>query len=105
MGATRSERLPVKQNLETVFGIELPSPATSKREDFADECAICYAYRFNGSIPDRACENLHCAKPFHRECLFEWLRSLPTARQAFDSVFGQCPYCSEPISCKMAARG
>uniref|UniRef100_A0A0F8AB09 E3 ubiquitin-protein ligase FANCL n=1 Tax=Larimichthys crocea TaxID=215358 RepID=A0A0F8AB09_LARCR len=32
-----------------------------------------------------------------------WLRALPSSRQSFSIVFGECPYCSKPITVKMAA--
>jgi E3 ubiquitin-protein ligase FANCL len=70
----------------------------------ADDCAICYAARMDGALPDRVCDNVHCSKPFHRACLFEWLRALPRAQQTFDTVFGVCPYCSADISCKAPGR-
>lgn len=28
-------------------------------------------------------------------CLLQWLRGLPTSRQSFNIVFGECPYCSK----------
>lgn len=103
----------VRRNLERVLGLEargleLPSPATTAREEFTAECGICYAYRLptvgsdgkeggGSAIPDIACENEKCGRPFHRTCLYEWLRALPSARQSFDTVFGECPYCSQPI--------
>ncbi|KAM8858546.1 E3 ubiquitin-protein ligase FANCL isoform 2-T3 [Spinachia spinachia] len=31
-----------------------------------------------------------------------WLRTLPSSRQSFYMVFGECPYCSKPITVKMA---
>ncbi|KTF80365.1 hypothetical protein cypCar_00039943 [Cyprinus carpio] len=30
-----------------------------------------------------------------------WLRGLPTSRQSFNIMFGECPYCSKPITVKM----
>ena len=49
-------------------------------------------------LPDRVCDNAKCARPFHRPCLSEWLRSAPNSRQSFNTVFGECPYCSTAIS-------
>ena len=34
-----------------------------------------------GSIPDRVCDNGNCGRPFHTNCLVEWLRSITTTRQ------------------------
>ncbi|KAK2160239.1 hypothetical protein LSH36_137g01023 [Paralvinella palmiformis] len=31
---------------------------------------------------------------------FQWLQSLPSFRQSFNVTFGECPYCSTPISVK-----
>eukprot|EP00752_Nemacystus_decipiens_P010918 g9703.t1 len=53
-----------------------------------------------GAIPDRVCDNAKCRRPYHPKCLFVWLQGLPTSRVSFDTIFGQCPYCSDPISVK-----
>ncbi|CAM9824218.1 unnamed protein product [Ectocarpus sp. 12 AP-2014] len=55
-----------------------------------------------GAIPDRVCDNAKCRRPYHPKCLFVWLQGLPTSRVSFDTIFGQCPYCSDPISVKFA---
>eukprot|EP00644_Phytophthora_capsici_P016511 jgi/Phyca11/529968/estExt2_fgenesh1_pm.C_PHYCAscaffold_520045 len=108
------------KNLEKVLEVVLPSPKTTKPDEFAVECGICYSYRLEeddieeekqgsagivrkvteeGSrIPDRLCENPNCNRPFHAKCLFDWLRALPASRQSFHTVFGECPYCREAIS-------
>ncbi|EGZ07649.1 hypothetical protein PHYSODRAFT_528336 [Phytophthora sojae] len=112
----------LQKNLENVLGVALPSPKTTKPEEFAVECGICYLYRLEGEdestgerkdgnqrkavaeegsrIPNRLCENPNCNRPFHAKCLFDWLRALPTSRQSFHTVFGECPYCRETISAK-----
>jgi len=107
-------------NLEYILGAHFPSPQTSKKEDFKVECGICYSFHLpvqaepdvetslNRQPPDPAgiltpdciCNNPKCARGYHPICLFEWLQSLPSSRVLFDTVFGQCPYCSEPISVK-----
>ncbi|MBZ3875468.1 E3 ubiquitin-protein ligase FANCL [Sciurus carolinensis] len=33
-----------------------------------------------------------------------WLRGLLTSRQSFNIIFGECPYCSKPITLKMSGR-
>ncbi|ETI53540.1 hypothetical protein L915_03407 [Phytophthora nicotianae] len=125
-GSTKwDESRPLHKNLEAVLEVTLPSPKTAKVEEFAVECGICYSYRLvdeedneeakqepdgtnqcktveeQGSrIPDRLCENTKCNRPFHAKCLFDWLRALPTSRQSFHTVFGECPYCREAISAK-----
>jgi E3 ubiquitin-protein ligase FANCL len=85
-------------NLQRLLQLELPSRAATKREDFSAECGICYAYRLDQALPDVVCENVKCSRPFHRVCLFEWLKALPNSRQSFSTVFGACPYCSSPIT-------
>ena len=35
------------------------------------ECGICYAYRLNDAIPDKACDDPRCSQPFHNTCLYE----------------------------------
>ncbi|TWW78489.1 E3 ubiquitin-protein ligase FANCL [Takifugu flavidus] len=69
---------------------------------FSTECGICYSYRLEDSIPDQVCNDPRCGQPFHQACLYEWLRGLPSSRQSFSVIFGDCPYCSKPITVKMA---
>lgn len=94
-------QLSVLTNLESLLGQKFPSPSTTKKEDFSMECGICYAYRLNDLIPDKACDDSRCGQPFHSLCLYEWLRALSSSRQSFNMVFGECPYCSKPITVKM----
>ncbi|KAA0717980.1 E3 ubiquitin-protein ligase FANCL [Triplophysa tibetana] len=61
------------------------------------ECGICYSYRLESAIPDQVCNDPRCGQPFHQVCLYEWLRGLPTSRQSFNVVFGECPYCSKTL--------
>uniref|UniRef100_A0A0P4VWK1 RING-type domain-containing protein n=1 Tax=Scylla olivacea TaxID=85551 RepID=A0A0P4VWK1_SCYOL len=63
------------------------------------ECPICYSLHFQGSLPDQPCE--HCCTPFHAACLYDWLSSLPAARQSINIITGECPYCSKNITCKI----
>ncbi|XP_076829995.1 E3 ubiquitin-protein ligase FANCL isoform X2 [Brachyhypopomus gauderio] len=92
----------VLQNMRDVMEIEFPSPATHEKSSFSAECGICYSYRLDSAIPDQVCNDPRCGQPFHQACLYEWLRGLPTSRQSFNVVFGECPYCSKPITVKMA---
>ncbi|XP_068731305.1 E3 ubiquitin-protein ligase FANCL-like isoform X2 [Montipora capricornis] len=94
-------QLSVFANLENLLGQKFPSPSTTKKEDFSMECGICYAYRLNDLIPDKVCDDSRCGQSFHSLCLYEWLRDLPSTRQSFNMVFGECPYCSKPITVKM----
>ncbi|XP_034407279.1 E3 ubiquitin-protein ligase FANCL isoform X3 [Cyclopterus lumpus] len=94
----------VLHNLRDVLEIEFPSPATHEKSSFSIECGICYSYRLEAAIPDQVCNDPRCGQPFHQACLYEWLRALPSSRQSFSIVFGECPYCSKPITVKMAAQ-
>ncbi|EPQ19159.1 E3 ubiquitin-protein ligase FANCL, partial [Myotis brandtii] len=73
-------------------------------QDFSMDCGICYAYQLDGAIPDQVCDYSQCGQPFHQICLYEWLRGLQTSRQSFNILFGECPYCSKPITLKMSGR-
>ncbi|XP_028398537.1 E3 ubiquitin-protein ligase FANCL-like [Dendronephthya gigantea] len=88
-------------NLENLLEAKFPSRQTSQKEDFSQECGICYAYRLDNAIPESACDDPRCGKPFHTNCLYEWLRSLPSSRQSFNIIFGECPYCNKPITVKV----
>ncbi|XP_056147734.1 E3 ubiquitin-protein ligase FANCL isoform X2 [Lampris incognitus] len=94
----------VLHNLQDVLEIEFPSPATHQKSSFSTECGICYSYRLESEIPDQVCNDPRCGQPFHQACLYEWLRALSSSRQSFNIVFGECPYCSKPISVKMSAQ-
>uniref|UniRef100_A0AAR2ITC7 RING-type domain-containing protein n=1 Tax=Pygocentrus nattereri TaxID=42514 RepID=A0AAR2ITC7_PYGNA len=88
----------VLQNMKDVMEIEFPSPATHEKSSFSVECGICYAYRLDSAIPDQVCNDPRCGQPFHQACLYEWLRGLPTSRQSFNVVFGECPYCNKVMT-------
>ncbi|XP_067384604.1 E3 ubiquitin-protein ligase FANCL [Channa argus] len=94
----------VLHNLRDVLEITFPSPATHEKSNFSTECGICYSYRLEAAIPDQVCNDPRCGQPFHQACLYEWLRALPSSRQSFNIVFGECPYCSKPITVKMMAQ-
>ncbi|XP_073068978.1 E3 ubiquitin-protein ligase FANCL isoform X2 [Manis javanica] len=92
------------QNLKDVLEIDFPARAILEKSDFSMDCGICYAYQLDGAIPDQVCDNAQCGQPFHQICLYEWLRGLLTSRQSFNIIFGDCPYCSKPITLKMSGR-
>ncbi|XP_014694800.1 E3 ubiquitin-protein ligase FANCL isoform X2 [Equus asinus] len=92
------------QNLRDVLEIDFPARAILEKSDFSRDCGICYAYQLDGAIPDQVCDNSQCGQPFHQICLYEWLRGLLTSRQSFNIIFGECPYCSKPITLKMSGR-
>ena len=105
----------IRQNLEQCFGFELPSPESTNKTDFVNECGICYSHRLpinegqeqekellnNSSLfPTIICGNSSCSRHYHESCLLEWLHSLPDAKVMFDRIHGSCPYCCESISAK-----
>ncbi|XP_022453045.1 E3 ubiquitin-protein ligase FANCL isoform X2 [Delphinapterus leucas] len=92
------------QNLKDVLEIDFPARAILEKSDFSMDCGICYAYQLDGAIPDQVCDNSQCGQPFHQICLYEWLRGLLTSRQSFNVIFGECPYCSKPLTLKMSGR-
>ncbi|XP_013370123.1 PREDICTED: E3 ubiquitin-protein ligase FANCL isoform X2 [Chinchilla lanigera] len=92
------------QNLKDVLEIDFPARTVLEKSDLTMDCGICYAYQLDGAIPDQVCNNPQCGQPFHQMCLYEWLRGLPTSRQSFNVIFGECPYCSKPITLKMSGR-
>lgn len=91
-------------NLKEILEIDFPSREALKQSDFSMDCGICYAYRLEGAIPDQVCDDPRCGQPFHQACLFEWLRGLPSSRQSFNVIFGECPYCNKQITLKMSMK-
>ncbi|XP_053568009.1 E3 ubiquitin-protein ligase FANCL [Bombina bombina] len=94
----------ILQNLKDVLEIEFPSRSNLEKTDFSMECGICYAYRLDSAIPDQVCDDPRCGQPFHQACLYEWLRGLPSSRQSFNIIYGECPYCNKPITLKMSTK-
>ncbi|XP_003467564.1 E3 ubiquitin-protein ligase FANCL isoform X2 [Cavia porcellus] len=92
------------QNLKDVLEIDFPARTIIDKSDFTMDCGICYAYQLDGAIPDQVCNNSQCGQSFHQVCLYEWLRGLLTSRHSFNIIFGECPYCSKPITLKMTGR-
>lgn len=90
----------VRENLELLMELKLPTPKDAKVEELNIACAICYSYRLVNEIPDRICDNINCGKPYHSSCLYQWLSSIRSNRHSFGTIFGQCPYCQEQISVK-----
>ncbi|XP_063427895.1 E3 ubiquitin-protein ligase FANCL-like [Mytilus trossulus] len=88
------------ENLQSLLDIIFPTPTTSKKEEFSMECGICYSYKLETELPNEVCNDSRCEQAYHHSCLYEWLRS-SGCRQSFNTVFGECPYCSKPITVKM----
>lgn len=94
-------------NLENLLGVEVKKPKGSAEEstlatgeeEWSAECAVCYCLHLDEALPDHTCD--HCMQPFHIKCLYDWLESLPNSRQSMNVIFGDCPYCTKAISCKV----
>ena len=102
---TSGDMMP-RENLERVLEIKLPRAkhGGEAEDELSMECGICYAYRLGDLVPDTACDRAECAKPYHRECLVEWLRALPDTRQSFNTLFGKCVYCELPITVSVTSQ-
>ncbi|XP_023642623.1 E3 ubiquitin-protein ligase FANCL isoform X2 [Capsella rubella] len=107
-----SKEVSFPENLECILGTELPKPPGLQEEDDHQqiECGICYAQFLptdaelgarSGTRTDYTCESISCNKSFHSLCLTDWLRSITTTRQSSDVLFGNCPYCSDPVAVKI----
>ncbi|KAL0343449.1 UNVERIFIED_CONTAM: E3 ubiquitin-protein ligase FANCL [Sesamum angustifolium] len=101
------------ENLARVFDTQLTQPPHVQKNEEQVECGICYAQYLpiddelgakSGSATDYTCENGNCNRAFHSVCLGDWLRSITTTRQSFDVLFGNCPYCSDPIAVKISTK-
>uniref|UniRef100_A0A0E0P0Q6 RING-type domain-containing protein n=1 Tax=Oryza rufipogon TaxID=4529 RepID=A0A0E0P0Q6_ORYRU len=102
------------ENLSTVLDFALPPPPSVNIEDDEQvDCGICYAKHLpiddelgthSGGTTDYTCENPSCSRAFHSVCLRDWLRAITTTRQSFDVLFGNCPYCSDPVAVKITDR-
>lgn len=86
------------ENLETVLQIHFPSKVSISKDDTSMACGICYSYRLEDEVPEKSCEDVRCAQIYHISCLVEWMRSLPTCRQSFNVIFGECPYCNKKLT-------
>ncbi|KAL8160353.1 hypothetical protein V2J09_001890 [Rumex salicifolius] len=99
------------ENLKSILEIQVPRPPDAQ-DDQITECGICYAQSLptdegfgaqSGSRTDYTCENTNCSRAFHTICLGDWLQSITTTRRSYDVLFGNCPYCSEPVAVKFSA--
>lgn len=101
---TSGKTLP-RGNLERVLEVSFPKrevEEAGEEEGMALECGICYSYRLEEAVPDVACDLAECSKPYHRQCLVEWLRALPDTRESFGTITGCCVYCEQSISVSVA---
>ena len=93
---------PLHVNLQEILGTQLPPPTAKQVEDCSVECGVCYSYMLDDTPPTQACNNQHCGQVYHLSCIVDWLQALPDCRRSFDTIFGECPYCSNvmSVSCK-----
>ncbi|GMH14709.1 hypothetical protein Nepgr_016550 [Nepenthes gracilis] len=105
-----SKDQPLSVNLAIILETRLPGPRDAERDDQKFECGICYAQFLptdegfgdkSGCRTDYTCENANCGRAFHSICVGEWLQSITTTRRSYDFLFGNCPYCSEPVSVRI----
>ena len=109
--------IPLSTKIESLLATQLPGPPPSSSSSSSSssststsnhphpvesgggvECGICYAYALSsGETPDTSCENGTCGRAYHLSCLVDWMRSLPTVRQYFNTLFGTCPYCQQSM--------
>ncbi|XP_068246813.1 E3 ubiquitin-protein ligase FANCL-like isoform X1 [Palaemon carinicauda] len=92
----------IVSNIERVLEVEVVKRSMEPDDGNAEwgtECAVCYSLHLEGCHPDFTCD--HCSQSFHLQCLYEWLHGLPNSRQSMNFIFGDCPYCSMLISCKV----
>ncbi|KAF2295670.1 hypothetical protein GH714_033538 [Hevea brasiliensis] len=101
----------ILENLTSILETQLPKPPDVQKNDQQVECGICYAQCLpiddelgprSGTGTDYTCDNSNCNRAFHSVCLGDWLRSITTTRQSFNVLFGNCPYCSEPVAVKIS---
>lgn len=90
------------QNLKNVLEIDFPAHGVLEKSDFSMDCEICSAYQLDSAIPNQVCHNSQCGQL--QIFFYEWLRRLLTSRQSFNIIFGECPYCGEPITLEMSGR-
>lgn len=86
------------ENLELALDLKFPQ-GDGTDEDLAMECSVCYAFQLeSGATPDIICGFHSCSRSFHQSCLYEWIKSLPSSRTSLQTVYGQCPYCSNQMA-------
>ncbi|GAB4847155.1 hypothetical protein Ancab_026166 [Ancistrocladus abbreviatus] len=104
----------LSENLTSILETRLPEPEDVQRTGQTLECGICYAQFLptddefgakSGSKTDYTCENGNCGRAFHSVCLEDWLQSITTTRRSYGILFGNCPYCSEPVAVKVNTKG
>ncbi|KAJ8558390.1 hypothetical protein K7X08_005156 [Anisodus acutangulus] len=85
---------PFSENLAHVLDIQLQGPSSIQKTDPQTECGICYAQYL--PIAAVGPSTLFALK----------IGCVPSQRQGspFYVLFGNCPYCSDPIAVKISSR-
>jgi len=92
----------VLENLRHLLEMDFPSPSSATKDEMNVTCGICYCYRLDDDIPEVSCDDVRCGQTYHNSCLEEWLRSLPSCRQSFNMIFGECPYCNKTLTVRLS---
>ena len=95
-------------NLQTHFAIVFASNTTASAASSDpvgdNECTICFsALSSDGAYADVTCSDARCNKLFHADCLYDWLKQLPTSTTTFNTIFGKCPHCQQTIQTSVRA--
>lgn len=88
----------LRANLERLLGFPLPTRSSGGDEAIEDICGICMAVYVDEKAPEKHCGNAHCHRVYHNVCLMAWLKQSGKARVTFNTVTGDCPYCSTAIT-------
>ena len=82
-----------------VFAIDSTTPLLSKSQmNFKPPAIFCgCTARFVSDLVRNPEDRFSCdaLSMNAEEFLFQWLRALPTSRQSFNTIFGDCPYCEK----------
>ena len=105
-GHSWSSSSSIPENLSNVLEVTLPSKsdadASSSSPVESSMCGICYSFSIaTEEGPSVICNDAKCAQSFHKTCLYEWLKALPDCQESFNTVYGECPYCSHSIKVSM----
>lgn len=88
----------LRVNLERLFALTLPTQLSTDDSRIEITCGICMQSYVGEKAPDKHCGNAHCHRVYHNACLAAWLKQSGKARASFRTLFGECPYCSAPVT-------
>lgn len=91
-------------NLNNILEVTLPGKPEKNENETVDlinpgECAICFMVRLDNEIPTLICDNTNCMSEYHAQCLFKYFRSIPTNKNYFGRMQGDCPNCEQVMYC------